>query len=60
MGRKLQPLPRQRIQVDDRGRITLPEYLREASGIEKRSWIEIEAYPDLSGMKCKALTIKKV
>ena len=60
MGRKFAPFSRQTIQVDERGRITIPDYLRNAAGITPGSWIDIEAYPDLNEMKCKALTIKKV
>ena len=60
MGRKFAPLPRQVVQVDARGRFTIPEYLRDAAGIEAGSWVEVEAYPDLTEMKCKALTVKKV
>jgi len=59
MGRKFAPLPRQTIQVDHRGRITIPDYLREAAGIIPGSWVEVAAYPDLTEMKCNALTVKK-
>ena len=59
MGRKLAPLPRQTIQVDSRGRITIPEYLREAADVGPGAWVEIEAYPDLKDMKCKGLTIRR-
>ena len=59
MRRKLAPLPRQIINVDSRGRITLPEYLREAAGIVPDSWVEVEAYPALVDMKCKGLTLRK-
>jgi len=51
------PLPRQIIQIDKRGRVTIPEYLREAADLKLNSWIEVEAYPDLEG--CKVLTIKR-
>jgi len=60
MGRKFAPLPRQTVLVDERGRLTIPEYLRDAAGIEPGSWVQLDAYPDLVEMKCKALTIKKV
>ena len=59
MGRKFAPLPRQTIQVDNRGRITIPEYLRDAANLTPGSWVEVAAYPDLVEMKCKALTLKK-
>ena len=57
MPRKYAPLPRQIIQIDKRGRVTIPDYLREAAGLKLNSWITVEAYPDLE--KCKVLTIKK-
>lgn len=48
--------------MDDRGRITVPDYLREAMEIEIRSGdsfpVIIEAYPSLEG--CKTLFIKKL
>ncbi len=59
MGRKLAPLPRQTIQVDSRGRITIPEYLREAANLNPGSWVEVSAYPDLVDMKCRGLTLRK-
>lgn len=59
MGRKLAPLPRQTIQVDSRGRITIPEYLRDAADLVPGSWVEVAAYPDLIDMKCKGLSLRK-
>jgi len=59
MGRKYAPLPRQTIQIDSRGRITVPEYLREAANLESGSWVEVEAYPELKDMKCKVLIIRR-
>lgn len=59
MRRKLAPLPRQTIQVDSRGRITIPEYLREAADLSPGSWVEVSAYPDLTDMKCRGLTLRK-
>ncbi|MBA7490013.1 hypothetical protein ES702_00547 [subsurface metagenome] len=55
--RKLRRLPRQTVWVDNKGRFTIPEYLREAAGINKESWVEVEAYPELE--KCKYLAIKR-
>lgn len=43
--------------VDDKGRVVLPEALREAAGIVNGSWVIIEAYPALED--CKALIIKR-
>jgi len=56
--RKLRRLPRQTVWVDNKGRITIPENLREASSIKKQSWGDVEAYPDLE--KCKSLFIIRV
>ena len=57
MPRRLAPLPRQTIQVDNRGRITIPDYLRDAAKLTPGSWIEIEAHPNLE--ECKRLTIRR-
>ena len=57
MPRKHQRLPRQTVWVDERGRITIPAYLREAAGIEEEGWVEVEAAPDLEN--CKGLMIRK-
>lgn len=43
--------------VDDKGRVVIPEALREAAGIVNGSWVVIEAYPALE--ECKALILKK-
>ena len=59
MGRKYAPLPRQTIQIDKRGRITVPEYLREAANLEPGSYVEVEAYPELKDMKCKVLILRR-
>ena len=54
-------LPRKTILMDDRGRITVPDYMRKAMGMELRRGdsipVTIEAYPNLE--KCTALFIKK-
>ena len=57
MPRKFPRLPRQTIWIDERGRATIPAYLLEAAGIERKGWMDIEAHPGLEG--CKALLIKK-
>lgn len=57
MPRKVPELPRATVWVDERGRITIPQYLREAAGIPEGGWIEIEAYPDLD--ECRYLSIIK-
>jgi len=44
--------------MDDKGRIVVPAYLREALGIEVSQFVDIERYP-IEG-DCKALFIKKV
>lgn len=54
---KLRELPRQTVWVDKRGRFAIPAYLRKAAGIEKESWVLVEAYENLEN--CKALFIKK-
>jgi len=56
--KKIQELPRQTVWVDKRGRFTIPEYLREAAGIEMESWVEVVAEPNLEN--CKTLFIKKL
>ncbi len=55
--RRVPKLPRQTVYVDDRGRVVIPEYLREAIGLEAPGWVDIEAYPNLE--QCKTLFIKK-
>ena len=57
MPRKLQRLPRKTIWIDERGRTTIPAYLLEAAGIDRKGWIEVEACPSLED--CKVLIIKR-
>ncbi len=55
--RRVPKLPRKKVYMDDRGRVVIPEYLREAIGLEVPGWVDVEAYPTLE--QCKALFIKK-
>jgi len=57
MPKKIPELPRTTIWVDGRGRVTIPEYLRNALGLHEGGWLELEAYPSLD--ECKALILKK-
>lgn len=57
MPRKIRELPRQNVYVDNRGRFTIPEYLRDAAGIKPDSWVEVVAEPNLDN--CKGLLIMK-
>ena len=57
MPKKIPELPRATIWVDSRGRVTIPEYLRNALGLSEGGWLELEAYPSLDD--CKALILKK-
>jgi len=55
MPRKMPQLPRQTIQVDDRGRITIPDYLRKAAKIKNDGWVTVHAEPNLK--ECKGLLL---
>ena len=59
MPKKIAELPRQTVWMDDRGRLTIPEYLRLAMGLEKNvgAFIEIVAEPNLDD--CKGLLVRK-
>ena len=52
-------LPRKWIMMDDRGRITIPDYMRKALGLpdEGEFPLVIEASPSLE--KCTTIFIKK-
>ena len=52
-------LPRKRVIMDPRGRLTVPDYIREAFGIPKGedAFVLVEAYPSLED--CKTIIIKK-
>ncbi len=55
--KKVPKLPRQTIWMDERGRIVVPEYMRDALGLEMPCWVVIERYP-VEG-ECKTLFLKK-
>ncbi len=55
--KKIPKLPRQTIWIDDRGRIVVPEYLRESCGLEVPGWVVIERYPEEG--ECKSLFLRK-
>jgi len=55
--KKIPKLPRQTIYMDDRGRVVIPEYLREACGLEVPGWVVIERYP--AEGECKSLFLRK-
>jgi bifunctional DNA-binding transcriptional regulator/antitoxin component of YhaV-PrlF toxin-antitoxin module len=57
MPKTIPELPRATIWMDIRGRVTIPEYLRNALGLHEGGWIELEAYPSLD--ECKTLILKK-
>jgi len=54
---KLRRLPRQTVWMDEKGRIVIPKYLREAAGLSKKSWVEVLAEPNLEN--CKGLLLMK-
>jgi len=43
--------------MDEKGRIVIPKYLREAAGLSKKSWVEVLAEPNLEN--CKGLLLMK-
>jgi len=55
-------LPRKFVLMDDRGRITVPDYMREAWGVDIPKGgsfpIEVEAYPNLE--KVKSIILRKL
>ena len=55
--KKIPKLPRQTIWMDERGRIVVPEYMRDALDLELPGWIVIERYPTEGD--CKTLFLKK-
>ena len=55
MPRQLYPLRRKTVFVDSRGRMTVPEYMREAVGMATPGWIELVAEPTLEN--CKGILI---
>jgi len=55
--KRVPELPRQRVWMDARGRIVVPEYLREALGLQIPCWVDIERYP--AEGECKTLFLKK-
>lgn len=56
MPRQLVPLPRATVWVDSRGRMTVPEYMRDAAKMETPGWVTLTAEPKLEG--CKAIMIR--
>lgn len=55
MPRQMAPLPRTQVKIDSRGRITIPEYMREAAKIEADTWVNIWAEPSLE--ECRGILI---
>ena len=55
----LEKLPRKRVIMDRKGRLTIPDYMREAFGLTKGedAFLTIEAYPNLE--ECKTIFIKR-
>jgi len=45
--------------MDERGRVTIPIYLREAADLIPGSWVEVAADPGFVDMKCRGLTVRK-
>ncbi len=54
---KVPKLPRKTVWMDDRGRVVVPDYLREACGLEVPGWVVIERYP--AEGECKSLFLRK-
>jgi len=54
--RKSPELPRHTIWMDEKGRIVVPQYMREALGLKVPGWILIERYP-IEG-ECTAIFIR--
>ena len=52
-------LPRKKVIMDSRGRLTVPEYMRDAAGFPKgeSSFVTVEAYPGLKD--CRTIIIKR-
>ena len=55
--KKIPKLPRQTVYMDERGRVVVPEYLRNALGLTTPCWVEIERYPTEG--ECKSLILRK-
>ena len=55
--KRVPELPRQRVWMDDRGRVVVPDYMRDAIGLEVPGWVVIERYP--AEGECKTLFLKK-
>jgi len=55
--KKIPKLPRQTIWIDERGRVVVPDYMRDAIGLKIPGWVVIERYP--AEGECKTLFIKK-
>jgi len=55
--KKIPKLPRQTVWMDERGRVVVPEYLRDACGLEVPGWVVIERYPEEG--ECKTLFLRK-
>ncbi len=55
--KKIPKLPRQTVYMDKRGRLVVPEYLREAAHLDVPGWVVIERYP--AEGDCKSLFLRK-